>query len=264
MSVSHARATCAGPHVVPLRLSRKAIARVVAARGRRRPPRVRRVPWIGERRDDLEQFQGRARPAVRHDQWQRIRMTRANMDELNVQPVDGRDELRQRVQRRLCLAPVVVRAPVVDERLELRQLHPLRLIADRFALRPPCRRDTSAEVDEGRLGNLDAIRPDRPVWTVVAWRCRNDGGWRCGVVTSDGLRVERTYRHENADAHAAIGESTPRRRSTASGRVDIVRERSTRSIGFMTWSCSGVRRCAVAASSGMASRSDLRGLKSGP
>jgi hypothetical protein len=43
------------------------------------------------------------------DDWQSIRMTGADVDEVNVEPVDRRDELRQRIELRLDLPPVVVR-----------------------------------------------------------------------------------------------------------------------------------------------------------
>ena len=50
---------------------------------------------VGERTDDLQQLEDRARPAMRHDQRHRVRMTRANVHELNVEPVDLRHELGQ-------------------------------------------------------------------------------------------------------------------------------------------------------------------------
>ena len=81
---------------------------------------------IGERTDDLEQLEDRARPAMGHDQRQRVRMMRADVDEMDVEPVDLGDELREGVQLRLDLAPVVVGLPVAHELLELCELHALR------------------------------------------------------------------------------------------------------------------------------------------
>ena len=49
---------------------------------------------VGERADGLEQLDDRARPAVRHDQRQRVLMPRLHMDEVDVQPVDLGRELR--------------------------------------------------------------------------------------------------------------------------------------------------------------------------
>ena len=70
---------------------------------------------IGQRIDDLQLLDDRAGPPVRDDDRQRVRMFRTNVDEMNVQPVDRRDELRQGVQPRLDLAPVVIRLPIARE-----------------------------------------------------------------------------------------------------------------------------------------------------
>ena len=53
------------------------------------------------------------------DDGQGIRMTGADVNEVNVEPVDRRDELRQGIELRLQLPPVVVRAPVANELLQL-------------------------------------------------------------------------------------------------------------------------------------------------
>ena len=62
---------------------------------------------------------------MRNDQRQRIFVFRTNVNEVNVQPVDLRDELRQGVQFRLDLAPVLLRRPIVRERLDRREMHSL-------------------------------------------------------------------------------------------------------------------------------------------
>ena len=43
---------------------------------------------VGERLDDLQLLDDRARPPVRDDQRQRVLMLRADVDEVDVQPVD--------------------------------------------------------------------------------------------------------------------------------------------------------------------------------
>jgi len=55
---------------------------------------------------------------------------RPGVRELNFEPVDLRYELRHGVQLCLGLPPIVVGAPVVQERLDLRQLHALGSIGD--------------------------------------------------------------------------------------------------------------------------------------
>ena len=49
---------------------------------------------IGQRIDDLHLLDDRAGPSVRDDERQRIFMLRADVNEVNVQPVDLGDELR--------------------------------------------------------------------------------------------------------------------------------------------------------------------------
>ena len=53
-----------------------------------------------------------------------------DVDEVDLDPVDLGRELRQRVEPRLALAPVVVGRPVAGELLQRRQLHALRPIRD--------------------------------------------------------------------------------------------------------------------------------------
>ena len=80
---------------------------------------------IGERLDDLQLLDDRAGPAVRDDQRQRVLLRRPDVDEMDVEFVDGGDELRKRVQLRLASAPVVFRCPVVREILHRRELYAL-------------------------------------------------------------------------------------------------------------------------------------------
>ena len=97
------------------------------------------------------------------DDRQGIRMTGADVDEVNVEPVDRRDELRQRIELRLHLPPVVVRAPVANELLQLGQLHALGSITDGLLVGPPRCQHALAKVGKRCVGNVDAERPDRGV-----------------------------------------------------------------------------------------------------
>jgi hypothetical protein len=63
---------------------------------------------IGERADELELLDDRAGPAVADDERQRVLVLRANVDEVDVQPIDLGHELREGVQPRLALAPVII------------------------------------------------------------------------------------------------------------------------------------------------------------
>ena len=85
---------------------------------------------IGQRIDDLQLLDDRSGPSVRDDERQRIFMFRTNVNEMNVQPIDLGHELRQGVQSRLALAPIVIRRPIARELLHRRELHALRFIRD--------------------------------------------------------------------------------------------------------------------------------------
>jgi hypothetical protein len=90
------------------------------------------------------------------------------VDKVDVDPVDLGDELRQRVQSRLALAPVVIRRPVARELLHRRQLHALRPIFDELLAGPARRGDALPEVDEILFRNVDAEGSDFdpfPNWT---------------------------------------------------------------------------------------------------
>ena len=67
---------------------------------------------IGQRIDDLQLLDDGAGPSVRNDERQRVLVLRADVDEVDVEPVDLGDEVRQRLEPRLALAPVVLRRPI--------------------------------------------------------------------------------------------------------------------------------------------------------
>ena len=116
--------------------------------------------WIGERTDNLQLLDNRAGPSVRDDQWQRVCMLRTDVNEMNVQPVDRGDELRQGVQCRFDLAPVVIRRPIAREFLHRRELHALRFIRDRFPFGPPGGVDAPAQFGQFGFRNIDLERTD--------------------------------------------------------------------------------------------------------
>jgi hypothetical protein len=88
-------------------------------------------------------------------------MFRAHVNEMNVQPIDPGDELRQGVQLRLDLAPIVFLRPIARERLNRLELYALRLICNGLLFRPARGRDARTQRLEVRLGGLDRERPDR-------------------------------------------------------------------------------------------------------
>ena len=73
---------------------------------------------IGQRPDELQLLDRRAGPAMRHDQGQRILVLRAHVDEVHVDAIDLRDEVRERREARLEPAPVVLARPVASQGLD--------------------------------------------------------------------------------------------------------------------------------------------------
>src|SRR6185436_15448648 len=85
--------------------------------------------------------------------------------------------VRQRVQLGLAPAPVVLRRPVVRERLRRGELRALRLVLDRLRLGPFRRLDAPAQVDQLRFGNAHSERTNRcrghvslrSLWMLYSW-----------------------------------------------------------------------------------------------
>jgi len=102
-----------------------------------------------------------------HDQWQGVRMTRTYVCELNIETVDLSHKLRQGVQARLHLSPVVVRPQYCTSFFIVRQPHALGLISNSLLLKPACRCDTLAEIADRFFRNVEAEGAD----CVVFSRC---------------------------------------------------------------------------------------------
>ena len=85
-------------------------------------------------------------------------MPRTDVNEMNVDSVDLGHEHGQRVESRLHLAPVVVRAPVADDFLEFAELIALRAIRDGLLIGPPRVGDAPAEIDKRSFGNVNLER----------------------------------------------------------------------------------------------------------
>ena len=115
---------------------------------------------IRQRLNDLHLLDDRARPAMRDDHRQRIFMLGTHVNEMNVEPVDLSNEIRQRIDLRFALAPIVFVRPILRELLHRRHLYALRRIVHLSAIRPLCRGDPFAQVGEVRFGNVYAERTD--------------------------------------------------------------------------------------------------------
>ena len=133
---------------------------------------------------------------MRDDERQRIFMFRTNVNEMNVEPIDLGDELRQGVQLRLHFAPVVVCRPIAREFPHRRELHALRLIRDRLPFGPSRGGDAPAEFDEFRFRNIDGEGTD----CVAFGRC-DDGG--PGIGNRNGLGVAGGGQRDDAEGTRA-------------------------------------------------------------
>ncbi len=94
------------------------------------------------------------------------------MDEVNVEPVDLRDEVRVVVEPRLDLAPVIIGCPMVGELPHRRQLHALRVVVDRFAVGPSRCDNPPLKVRQLLIGGFVLERPDRRGFARL-WRDRS-------------------------------------------------------------------------------------------
>ena len=130
--------------------------------------RSRHVPLDSKRIDNLQLFNNRARPSVRNNERQSIFMFRTNVNEMNVQPINIRDELWQGLQFRFDLAPIVICNPIARERLNEGELYALRIIRDRFPFREPCRVYTPAQFNKFRFRYIHIKRTNIH---VTASRC---------------------------------------------------------------------------------------------
>ena len=167
----------------------------------RRAAAVRR--GVGQRIDDLQLLDGRARPAVGYDDRQRILMLRADMDEVDVEPVDLGHEVRQRVEPRFAPPPVIVRRPIARDLPHKRELHALGAVIDQLTFRPSRSLDATLEVGELVIGGAERERADR--FVAILRRRRHDQqvfgfgrvGWGWGVPARGsglGRALEWSYR----------------------------------------------------------------------
>jgi hypothetical protein len=107
---------------------------------------------VGERVDDGQQFDDGAGPSVGDDDRQRVLVSGADVDEVDVQPVDLGDEVRQGGQLGLAPAPVVLLRPVTRQLVDHRLPHALRMIGDELAVGPVGGRQARAQRLQLRLG----------------------------------------------------------------------------------------------------------------
>ena len=87
----------------------------------------------------------------------------ADVNEVNVDSVDPGNELRQSVEPRFDLSPVIVGLPVAHQLLHGRERHALRVVIDRLLVWPPHHCEASAKVDEIGFRDVDL---EWPYWCI--------------------------------------------------------------------------------------------------
>jgi hypothetical protein len=97
---------------------------------------------------------------VGEDEREGVRLRRADVQEMDVLPIDRRRELLMPVELRLPLAPVVLRAPTFGERLHTVERHAVAVSDAGKLIGPAGPREPVTQVIEVRLRNLDPERPD--------------------------------------------------------------------------------------------------------
>jgi hypothetical protein len=97
-----------------------------------------------------------------NDDRQRVLVRRADLDEVDVQPVDLGDEVRQGAQPGRAAVHVVLGGPVAGEFLGHRLLHALGEVGDEFWVGPAGSGDAGAQrLEFRRGGDRDREWPDR-------------------------------------------------------------------------------------------------------
>src|SRR5271167_754243 len=139
-------------------------------------------------------------------------MFRTNVKEMNVQPIDFGYELREGVEFRLALAPVIVCRPIAGKFLNCPKRHALRFIRDRLPIRPPCRADAPAQFGKFGFWNIYLKRTNS---RLVGCLCGTGLGHSVLPFSNSGIRKCLAYRcWSERDCHAQhrarLEEATPR------------------------------------------------------
>jgi len=126
---------------------------------------------VGQRAENPLELKERPGPAVRHDQRYRVRVRRADVQEVHIEAVDPGGELRDPVQAGLRGPPVVAVGPVAAQVPHIGQRHALRPVRNRLSLRParppqPVPQVIQRRPVRGDHERLDPIRHSRIIATA--------------------------------------------------------------------------------------------------
>jgi hypothetical protein len=113
---------------------------------------------MGQRFDDVEEFDDRARPAMADDQWQGRRPAALLVNEVQVDTIDGGIVVREPVDRRLVPAPIEFIQPVRAKLLHIIKIGAVSPTTIIRHLVPGVFRDPGADAIEGLVRDVDAKR----------------------------------------------------------------------------------------------------------
>ena len=116
---------------------------------------------LGKQRDQLEELDDRAGPAVRNEQRHGVRSPARLVDEVQLDAADRHAELAKAVDARFLRAPIKVSVPIVDEILKTPKTGTGRPRLEWRLLGPARARQALAQVGERDLGNVQPERPGR-------------------------------------------------------------------------------------------------------
>ena len=125
---------------------------------------------VGQRTDHLQLLDDRTGPAVGDDDRQGVRVLRLHVDEVDVEPVDVRDEIGIGEDLRLGAAPIVTVRPMIGELLHCREPDALRVVVHRLPVGPLGRLDPALEVGEFLIRCTIFERTDRGVAALLSGR----------------------------------------------------------------------------------------------
>src|SRR5260370_29479413 len=128
---------------------------------------------------------------MRDDHRQRIFMLRANVNEMNIEPIDLGDEVRYGFQFCLALAPVIVCSPRALEFLHRRELHALRCIVGQFSFGTFGRVDAPAQIGKFRIWKIELIRTNGGLVSclLAPSLCSTGFGHAVLLLSSFGFRI---------------------------------------------------------------------------
>jgi hypothetical protein len=121
---------------------------------------------IGQERNEREQFDEGARPAVSEDQRYPPAASRPLVDEVDPDPVELGAEVRERVQFSLLRAPVVLAGPVREQLAQVLEVGALLPSGARRRVGPAGVADARPQVGQYALVDLDREGLSYQGWTA--------------------------------------------------------------------------------------------------